>query len=87
MDFNIFVELKITKISGKWQNNVITDFKQIPRNGVIKNKSVHDFDKTFLFSSYKYFCRSTEQKIVGKSLFFVIKPKRKLFCKIGDMTF
>lgn len=37
------------------------------------------FDGTLLFSSYEYFCRSAEQKNMGKIFFLVIKPKRNLF--------
>ena len=37
------------------------------------------FDGTILFSSYEYFCRSAEQKNMGKIFFLVIKPKRNLF--------
>ena len=43
-----------------------------------KNQTILNFDKKNLFSSYEYYCKITQQKIVGK-LFFVIKPKLKLF--------
>lgn len=35
-----------------------------------EQKCVREFDKTFLFSSCKYFCRSTHQKLWGKSIFY-----------------
>ena len=37
---------------------------------------VRDFDKTFLFASYEYFCRSNQQKIVGKTKTEVLLDNR-----------
>ena len=30
-----------------------------------EQKCIRDFDQTFLFSCYEYFCRSAQQKIAG----------------------
>ena len=43
-----------------------------------KEQYVRDFNKTFLFSSYECFCRSTQQKIVRK-FYFSEKTRGKFF--------
>ena len=50
-----------------------------------KNQTrVRDFEKIFLFPSYKYFCRSTQQKTVG---IFFNKTKTEVFLENRGHTF
>ena len=44
-----------------------------------KEKCVRDFNKTFLFSSYECFCRSTQQKNVRK-FYFSEKTRAEVLC-------
>ena len=57
-----------------------------PHKNNKEQKLVQDFDETFFFLSYEYFCGSTQQEIVGK-IVFCNKTIMEAFLKNPGHTF
>ena len=79
----VFGETLLTLASFKFRksHDIVMKF-YLHKNWIIKNKNVCNFDKTFLFCSYEYFCRSTQQKNVWKiQIVFYNKTKTEAILK------
>ena len=48
---------------------------------------VRDYNKTFLFPSFEFFCTNMQQKLVGKIFFFLNKTKTETVLEKRGRTF